>query len=57
MQLFDWYLGLGLFSICLKCPKSASKHRGITSILDGEMFVEVAGGVPEYFHLEKFFDK
>ena len=28
-------LGLGLFAFCLRCQKSASKHRGISSILDG----------------------
>ena len=39
--------------LCLKSPKSASKHRGITSILFGE----VGGGVPEYFSSEKFFNK
>ena len=35
-NFFDWHLGLGLFALCLKCTKSASKHRGIASILGGE---------------------
>ena len=54
MKLFDWHLELGLFVLCLKCAKSASKHMHLsTEELPAswtvKVFGEVGGGVPEYF--------